>query len=83
MAHGTMSLDAMRREHRVWLLFSMEAATLGLLGWRLAVPGALSKLESALLVHPLAIVCGWLTARALTAGISLRKIRKIAYEHGA
>jgi hypothetical protein len=75
-----LSLDVMRREHRVWLLFSLEAATLGLLGWRLAAPGALSKLESALLVHPLAIVFGWLTARALTAGISLRKI---AYEQGA
>jgi membrane associated rhomboid family serine protease len=75
-----LSLDAMRRERRAWLLFGLEGATLALLGWRLARPGTLSSLESAILLHPLAIVFGWLTARALTVGSSLRKI---AYEQSA
>ncbi len=72
-----LSLDAMRRERRVWLLFALEGAALALLGWRLATPGLLSGLESAILLHPLAIVFGWLTARVLAAASSLRKI---AYE---
>ena len=75
-----LSLDAMRRERRVWLLFALEGATLALLGWRLAKPGPLSSLESAIVLHPLAIVFGWLTARASAAASSLRKI---AYEHSA
>ena len=69
-----LSLDTMRRERRVWLLFGLEGAVLALLGWRLATAGTLSWLESAILLHPLVIVFGWLTARALSAVSSVRRI---------
>jgi membrane associated rhomboid family serine protease len=58
-----LALDTIRRKGRAMLVLSLEAATVILIGWRLAEPTSISKLESVLWVHPLPIVFGWFTVR--------------------